>query len=147
MSCPRCHGLIVYDGDEARCINCGWRKSEEEREKPMADVTSCTKCSAPHAEGRTLCQKHLDYQKIYNGNYWAKKAAGGHPVTPRARPVVITPNPAPSCTTVVQADRAPVVLSPAGLGLRAAVEALDVKIDELTEMKRQLIRASEVLSA
>lgn len=23
--CPKCQGCVVWDGEEPRCINCGWR--------------------------------------------------------------------------------------------------------------------------
>lgn len=34
MGCPRCRGLLLEDGDESRCVNCGHRAWSEEEAMP-----------------------------------------------------------------------------------------------------------------
>lgn len=40
--CPKCNGCVCWDGDEPRCINCGWRApiKQEERKLELQEVES-----------------------------------------------------------------------------------------------------------
>lgn len=93
VNCPRCQGLIIAAWEDVRCVNCGWRQTEQEVVSTMSDVTTCKRCDLPPLPGRKLCQTHRDMQMVYQSNYQAKNAARNRETADR---------PAPSRTTVVR---------------------------------------------
>lgn len=133
MTCPRCSGLIVFDGDEGRCINCGWRKPEGEDGDAMGQSERCKRCDQPPVPNRTLCQAHADLQKTYQQNYKQKSQQDGA-IAVLGKPRV---KPAPLCTTSVQPARRNVIDSVAvtPTSIDAAIELLRGDLEALERAK------------
>ncbi len=65
MGCPRCQGLLLEEGDERRCVNCGYREfaegdamprfiSEESRQRWIASVRASKAAKRAKSSGAPL---------------------------------------------------------------------------------------------
>lgn len=60
-SCHRCAGLILRDGDERRCGNCGWQLNEPVAPPIVANINRqwtpgiCEFCGQSAQRGKPLC--------------------------------------------------------------------------------------------
>lgn len=64
MTCARCHGLVVNDYGDVRCMNCGARPCQvlrEPEQAPQGRRRGCSNCAEDAVVGHHYCQRHLDY--------------------------------------------------------------------------------------
>ena len=136
MRCEKCGGLIVYGGDEPRCVNCGRRPTppsnptitdspephhltayrEEQTTMPPLLPKRCNKktCDNPKAPDSVSCEFHRDQKKAAN-QVWKDRQAQGLPKRKPGRkprtPEPETPAATPPKEAWVRTRRPPITLA------------------------------------
>ena len=64
MTCPRCHGCVITQYEETRCLSCGWYDNPPVS-VPVFMARHCYDCREPAVEGKARCQKCLDWAMNY----------------------------------------------------------------------------------
>lgn len=67
MICSRCHGFVLEDGDNTRCLLCGHYPLNVPYPgmRDAYDRIKCRGCKNPNALGKTYCQHCLDVMNDY----------------------------------------------------------------------------------
>lgn len=59
MTCTKCHGFVMHDYDELRCLNCGARPLQVIRPAPVDPTDPAQRCACGKANKmprRTICK-------------------------------------------------------------------------------------------
>jgi len=98
MSCARCGGLVVWDGVEGRCVNCGWRPTAVVGEAVVVPVkvNPLADCAPPGKEGTmgAWSDEARAAHKARMKRAWAEKRARAGAVSDRpVRAMTVPPMP------------------------------------------------------